>query len=197
MTNYLVERVLSIDRHRLASILLSAFLFLRREYGVMEEISEQTFHFGDTPRTWYLLRLKDWPVELAYSDALPMSQDEDGDLGNTWEVYAVLRIGPVGCLFEDAQESQLQHYPQSWVEILAGPIKAGMFGHPSPDSWDIQLDNHNELPRHSLGEPHLLIAFRALATISACLLDVKVARGELAMPAQKLLQLLPLDLSQE
>ena len=157
------------SRHVAAELLFQVFQFLCQRFGVGKDQLTNIRHFSDVPRTWQGVRLAEHPVEIAYSDPLPSSLAVEP--GNTWEKFAVLKIGPIGSVIEDESDVLLL---TGVVEILAGPYNAPILEEDSPaDSWDIRVDSLNCLSQVSVGEPYALVAFTALAGISALLLKSK------------------------
>lgn len=155
--------------HPATALLLQVFQFLCERFGVDKEVHNQTSHFSDVPREWYIVRLRCQPVEIAFSH--PLSDAPGVDPGQTWEKYAVLKIGELGSLFaEEGQEMNI--YP--FVEILAGPFLTPHYLERSSErEWDIRPDSFNELSRLSVGSPAALVAYTCLAGISTLMLQIK------------------------
>lgn len=165
------------SRHIAAELLFQVFQFLCQRFGISKDQLTEVRHFSEVPRQWQAVQLAEYPVEVAYSDPLPSSPEVES--GNTWEKFAVLKIGPIGSIVEDGSNALSLI---GIVEILAGPYNAPILEEDSPaGSWDIRPDSLNSLSRVSVGEPYALVAFAALAGISMLLLKTK-ASGTLALP---------------
>lgn len=156
------------QRPAVARLLLSTFHFLGRRFGVVERQTETHHHLSAViPRIWEVVRLASYPVELGYSDPIN-PPDVSGD---SWERYAVLRIGCIGSILNDPQ---IQPVPEV-VEILAGAYRPDFLNPApaSPTSWDIRPDSFSCISRHRIDQPFILVAYVALAAISAATLQAQ------------------------